>query len=55
MYCLNEDGQWDDKGTGLAAVQYIQVSSHTQSTSSDVCSERVCQNNRLTRQPSSCS
>ena len=55
VYCLNEDGQWDDKGTGLAAVQYMQVSSHTQSTSSDVCSERVCQNNRLTRQPSSCS
>ena len=25
VYCLNEDGQWDDKGTGHATVQYIMV------------------------------
>ena len=25
VYCLNEDGQWDDKGTGHAAVQYMPV------------------------------
>ena len=25
-YCLNEDGQWDDRGTGHAAVQYMPVS-----------------------------
>ena len=23
VYCLNEDGQWDDRGTGHAAVQYM--------------------------------
>ena len=23
VYCLNEDGQWDDRGTGHAAVQYL--------------------------------
>ena len=27
VYCLNEDGQWDDRGTGHAAVQYMPVSS----------------------------
>ena len=26
VYCLNEDGQWDDRGTGHAAVQYMPVS-----------------------------
>lgn len=42
MYCLNEDGQWDDKGTGLAAVQYMQVSSHTLNPyHADVCSESL--------------
>ena len=25
VYCLNEDGQWDDRGTGHAAVQYLPV------------------------------
>ena len=23
VYCLNDDGQWDDRGTGHAAVQYM--------------------------------
>ena len=42
VYCLNEDGQWDDKGTGLAAVQYMQVSSHTLNPyHADVCSESL--------------
>ena len=25
VYCLNDDGQWDDRGTGHAAVTYVQV------------------------------
>ena len=42
VYCLNEDGQWDDKGTGLAAVQYMQVSTHTLNPyHTDVCSESL--------------
>ena len=25
VYCLNDEGQWDDRGTGHAAVQYVPV------------------------------
>ena len=25
VYCLNDEGQWDDRGTGHAAVQYMPV------------------------------
>ena len=54
MYCLNEDGQWDDRGTGHAAVQYMPVSSpadrppspaflrHSWSSARDSRSQRAC-------------
>lgn len=25
IYCLNEDGKWDDQGTGLVTVDYLEV------------------------------
>ena len=25
VYCLNDDGQWDDRGTGQAFIQYLPV------------------------------
>ena len=25
VYCLNEDGQWDDRGTGHAQVMFLPV------------------------------
>ena len=25
VYCLNDEGQWDDRGTGQAFIQYIPV------------------------------
>ena len=25
VYCLNDEGQWDDRGTGQAFVQYMPV------------------------------
>ena len=25
VYCLNEEGQWDDQGTGHARIMHLQV------------------------------
>eukprot|EP00962_Isochrysis_galbana_P033641 scaffold11310_cov107-Isochrysis_galbana.AAC.6 len=32
VYCLNANGQWDDRGTGHAAVQYSPVRQHSVSS-----------------------
>ena len=43
VYCLNDDGQWDDRGTGQAFIQYIPVSTAT------LPSHRSCCHNFLPR------
>ena len=37
VYCLNEDGQWDDRGTGHAAVQYMPVNTAWSQAWSNSC------------------